>query len=174
MDPLGFASPDFPPREHERHTEADLNDAGVEGGLPPPTGDYDLVVLAEVLEHLHAAPRPVLQYLCGYLNESGSIIIQTPNALALGKRLRMLRGLHPYAEIREDRRNPGHFREYTLAELQSLAALLGLEAKAGVYNYFRHHEARARAIQAVSGLLPRSFRAGIMMVVRKRTGLSSS
>ena len=78
---------------------------------------YDLVVFAEVIEHLHTSPVHTLAFVRGLLADAGVLILQTPNAASLPKRLKLLAGRNPYELIRADGGNPGHFREYTLAEL---------------------------------------------------------
>ena len=153
VDTLGFAHPLFPPRDGERHIEADLNAPGLDGD-----GSYDLVVAAEVIEHLHRAPSLVLGWLAGWLRPGGWILLQTPNAIALHKRLRMLAGRNPIEPIRRDPSNPGHFHEYTLGELRDAAAEAGLVvAGSDAANYFGTN----RAYAALGRVLPPSLRHGI-------------
>src|SRR4051795_11418296 len=92
VDTMGFAHPLVPPRDREIHRELDLNDAVLQaddGG----DGGYDLVVLAEVIEHLLLPAELVFRYLAGWLRPGGVLIVQTPNAVALHKRLRMVVGI---------------------------------------------------------------------------------
>src|SRR3954462_1875290 len=96
-DTLGFAHPLFPPRDGERHVELDLNAPGRDGD-----GSYDLVVMAEVIEHLPTSPVAVLRHVASWLRPGGALLIQTPNAVALHKRLRMLAGRTPLEPIRAD------------------------------------------------------------------------
>src|SRR4051812_24768678 len=84
VDSLGWLDWRYPPREHEQHTELDLNDAQSPDGVPE-LGRYDVVVAAEVLEHLYTAPTLVLRYLATALEPDGALIVQTPNAVALKK-----------------------------------------------------------------------------------------
>jgi SAM-dependent methyltransferase len=163
VDTFGFTHPLFPPRPHERHVDADLNDTAAGGD-----GSYDLVVMAEVIEHLHAAAAGVLRGLASWLRPDGALIVQTPNAVALHKRLRMLAGRNPLEPIRADPANPGHFHEYTLGELRDAAADAGL-AVAGwrADNYFGAGH-RARAYAALGRVLPPSLRHGITIWARPR------
>lgn len=103
-----------------RHYCFDLNDAQEKRRWRTDLGPYDVIVFAEVMEHLYTAPELVLAYLHSLLNPVGSLIIQTPNAASLRKRLKLLVGWNPYERIRPDRSNPGHFREYTSAELRRI------------------------------------------------------
>ena len=165
VDTLGFPHPLFPPRAHERHIDADLNESA-----SPGNGSYDLVVMAEVIEHLHAAPAGVLRGLAARLRPDGALIVQTPNAVALHKRLRMLAGRNPLEPIRADPANPGHFHEYTLGELRDAAAEADLEVAGWrADNYFGAGPA-ARAYATLGRVLPPSLRHGITIWARPRAG----
>ena len=166
VDTLGFANPAFPPREGERHIEWDLNEPGPDGD-----GSYDAIVMAEVIEHLHSAPATVLRRLAGWLRPGGAIVIQTPNAVALHKRLRMAAGRNPIEPIRADSSNPGHFHEYTLDELREAAGAAGLEV-GGVRtaNYF----GTSRGYAALGRVLPPALRHGITIWLRTPPGSAPS
>jgi SAM-dependent methyltransferase len=77
------------------HYQFDLNalDAGHAGR--PPLAGYDVIVYAEVLEHLHTPPLPVLRFLHDALAPNGVLLLQTPNAASLFKRVRLLFGIQP-------------------------------------------------------------------------------
>jgi hypothetical protein len=163
VNTLGWHDHRFPLREGEVHTQLDLNaDDGPE--LEP----HDLVVCAEVIEHLHVAPVPVLGYLATGLRPDGHLILQTPNATALPKRLRMLLGRNPYDPIRENPFNPGHFHEYTAAELRGAVAAAGFDVvRVLTANYFDHGSRKNRAYRAVERVLPPTLRDGITVVARR-------
>lgn len=108
-----------------RHHRFDLNDAQERERWRADLGPYDVIVFAEVIEHLYTAPELVLGYLRTLLAPGGLLLLQTPNALALRKRVKMLLGRHPFERIRIARDNPGHFREYTEGELRELVASAG-------------------------------------------------
>jgi trans-aconitate methyltransferase len=162
VDTLGFAHPLVPPRSHERHVELDLNDAARDAF----EGDerYDLVVLAEVIEHLLVPPELVLGYLAGRLRPGGTLVVQTPNAVALHKRLRMLAGISPFEPIRLSHENPGHVHEFTLPELDAAARRAGLEPTGAITaNYF----GESRAYAALGRVVPPSLRHGITARYRR-------
>ena len=162
VDTLGFPHPLFPPRDGERHVELDLNAPAGDGD-----GSYDLVVMAEVIEHLHTSPVTVLRHVATWLRPGGAILIQTPNAVALHKRLRMLAGRNPLEPIRADARNPGHFHEYTLGELRGAAAEAGLRVGGWrAENYFGSSPG-ARAYARGGKLLPPRLRHGITIWLRR-------
>ena len=70
-------------------------------------GPYDIIVFAEVLEHLYTAPELVLPYLRELLVTGGVLLLQTPNAVAFRKRAKMVLGVNPFERIRTERDNPG-------------------------------------------------------------------
>jgi hypothetical protein len=161
VDTMGFAHPIVPPRSGEIHIELDLNravwDASKRGD-----GRYDVVVLAEVIEHLHQPAELVLRYLAGWLGPGGVLLVQTPNAVALHKRLRMLVGISPFEPIRLSKDNPGHFHEFTLSELRDTACKAGLRpAGAITANYFGEPTITGRAYAALGKVLPPTLRHGI-------------
>lgn len=166
IDTLGFGHPLFPPRAGERHIELDLN-ATDASGAPQGGHEYDVVLVAEVIEHLHTAPSVVLGHLAGWLREDGVLILQTPNAVALHKRLRMLAGRNPYEPIRPSTTNPGHFHEYTVAELVDAARAAGLAPEAWTTaNYFGTGRA-SRLYAALGPALPANLRHGITIWLRR-------
>ena len=167
LDTMGFAHPLVPPREGERHVELDLNDVA---GHTHDRGDerYEVVVLAEVIEHLHVPAELVLDYLATWLQPGGALLVQTPNAVALHKRLRMLMGVSPFEPIRLSKENPGHFHEFTLPELDDAARRAGLQpAGAITANYFGERTLPGRAYAGLGRLLPRTLRHGITAWYRR-------
>ncbi len=107
------------------HILYDLNDAQTLKAIATDRR-FDIIVFGEVIEHLHTAPEIVLHALRQLLKPGGHIVCQTPNATAIHKRLKLLLGMNPYERIRFDPTNPGHFREYTKAELIEAGATAGL------------------------------------------------
>jgi len=156
-------------REGERHWAFDLNDLQFSERRPPDIGPVDLVVLAEVIEHLYTAPAVVLGAVREWLAPGGYVVVQTPNAARLEARLRLLRGRHPYEMIRPVRENPGHFRELTVAELRAVAAEAGFTVESlTVSNYFGLSSPRRRAVKRATGLAPATLRDGITAVLSAR------
>jgi len=160
VDSLGFRDERFLPGEGEQHVQFDLRDAE-RTELWPQLADYDLVVCAEVIEHLPISPVHVLRLLGTALRPRGWLVLQTPNAARLSNRLRLLAGRNPFEPLREDSVNPGHVREYTVSELLEMARKADLEV--GGWLTADYFATGSRAIHSLSprscpGYLPRSGR----------------
>lgn len=107
----------------------------------PDCGTFDLVILSEVIEHLHIAPAFVLAFLGSLLSYNGFLVCTTPNATAISKRIRMCIGRNPYEQLRLYSRNPGHIREYTRKELFEIAGTVGLDCRSHCYsNWIKRKE----------------------------------
>ncbi len=164
VNTLGWLDHRFPLRDGEYHIELDLN-----AGDYPELEPHDVVVCCEVIEHLHVPAAGVLRFLAGGLAPNGHLIVQTPNATALPKRVRMLLGRNPYEPIRAEPGNPGHFHEYTVSELKGAFAAAGLDiTRVLTANYFDHGSRKNHAYRAVGSLLPGTLREGITIVARAR------
>jgi hypothetical protein len=162
VDTLGWLDHRFPLREGEHHVQLDLN-----SGEYPELEPHDVVVCCEVIEHLHVPAARVLGFLATGIAPGGHLIVQTPNATALPKRIRMLLGRNPYEPIRDEPGNPGHFHEYTLPELRAAVEDAGLVvSRLLTANYFDHGSRKNRAYRAVGRLLPGTLREGITVVAR--------
>lgn len=170
VNTLGWFDHRFPLREGEQHTEFDLT-----GAEYPELELHDLIVCAEVIEHLHVSPVPVLRFLADALAPGGRLVLQTPNATALPKRLHMLLGRNPYEPIRNEPSNPGHFHEYTVTELRAALDAAGLDVmRILTANYFDHGSRKNRAYRALGPLLPGTLREGITIVARPSKPASSA
>ena len=163
VDTAGFVDRRFPARVGEAHFETDLNSAD----QPDITG-YDLIVMAEVLEHLYAPPTQVLTRIRKWLKPGGLLILQTPNPVSLGKRIQLLGGHSPFEIIREHSTNPGHFCEYTVEDLSSVAKRAGFEvADLRLTNYFGPGGFKNQIYNWLCLALPGNLQDGITAVLRK-------
>lgn len=162
------------------HHRFDLNDAQYRSRWRTDIGPYDIIVFAEVIEHLYTAPELVLAYLKDLLVPGGVLLVQTPNAAALRKRAKLLLGRNPFERIRIDRSNPGHFREYTLSELREILCGAGFVIDRVWMKYYfdaryaRHDDGDEPASRvsgtvknAIYRFLPGSLQEGITIVARK-------
>jgi len=109
------------------HITFDLNRADCTNLWPEENaGSFDLILFSETIEHLHVAPEFVLLFLRYLLKDEGQIVVTTPNAASIYSRTRLLFGVHPYEKIRFYKQNPGHFREYTVREMEQIGKTAGL------------------------------------------------
>ena len=167
VNTLGFEDPYFKPRPQERHFQFDLNDIQYQERWPK-IEKQDIIIMAEVIEHLYTSPAIVLKCISTWLKNEGYLIIQTPNACDLYKRLVMLMGKNPYEMIHETRINPGHFREYTIEELISAGNQSGFTpVEYTICNYFNSTTIKHKLCDILSSIFPASFRQGITICFRK-------
>lgn len=165
-------SDDAPAARPTDHIVFDLNDFGRGKTIDKSYGSFDLIVFAETIEHLTTAPELVLAGLAEVLRPGGLLVCQTPNAAALHKRLQLLAGYNPYERIRVDPTNPGHFREYTRAELIEIGRTVGLEVVCHMYkDYFGCEGSALRRTAAMllrlASLIVPSFARGQTIVYRR-------
>jgi SAM-dependent methyltransferase len=106
----------------DRFVKADLDE-----GLPPEVGtDYDVVLAADVFEHLRQPDR-LLRELRSVLRPGGVVVASIPNFAHWYPRLRVLAGRFDY-----DRRgilDRGHLRFFTRASFERLAESAGYEVR---------------------------------------------
>ncbi len=150
-----------------KHYHFNFNDAQYpEKWISPPQAD--LVVMAEVLEHLHTAPTLVLKFVHTLVRQGGFLILETPNAASLKKRMKLLAGRHPYEMIRENGNNPGHFREYTKSELLMVARTSGFDIRScELSNYSSHDSSKGVVQRALRSVGPPGLRRGITLILEK-------
>jgi len=169
LDTLGYFDCHYPATPTSLHYEYDLNEANEPSNwIKPEGGPYHMIVFLEVLEHLHTSPLRVLAFLRTFLHDRGCLALQTPNAAALWKRVRLLKGYNPYEPIRLSRIGPGHFREYTVKELKNYSQEVGLEVeRAQLANHFAHLNPFPRRWQRISEWLPSTHKESITLILRK-------
>lgn len=101
------------------------------GPLPFEKNQFDMVMLHDVMEHLHDSPRDLLIDLLELTKPEGLLFITVPNHVNIKKRLKVLRGqtnLTNYATFYWSQ-SPwrGHIREYVRDDLVKLCEFLGLD-----------------------------------------------
>jgi methionine biosynthesis protein MetW len=107
---------------------ADVADEVVQGALEDPDlpfapDGFDLVVLADVLEHL-ADPQAALRRAAGWCRPGGAVLVSVPNVAHWSARLALARGRWPQEE--SGTFDSSHLRWFTRASLQELLAGAGL------------------------------------------------
>jgi len=99
-------------------------------GIPYPDESFDLAICSEVIEHLPNSPKPMLSEIYRTLVKGGYLILTTPNAVSVGKRMLTLFGCSTHQDFvpfyKLQRGYPagtayrGHIREYTRAEVEQM------------------------------------------------------
>lgn len=170
IDTLGFLVERFKPSKNSVDHIFDLNYSDTEGEkLAKYFQSYDIIIFAEVIEHLRTKPEKTFNLLNNLLKKDGKLIIQTPNAAFLGNRLKLLAGKNPYMRIRDEINNPGHYREYTIAELKEMSNATGFDIIFwSAKNYFNHQGFIKKIGLLVTSLMPESFKNGFSVVLKKR------
>jgi hypothetical protein len=169
VDTIGFGSPmPFEQRSGEEHFQYNLL-ALKSSGDRPEVEPADLVVLAEVIEHLDVSPKQIFRCCASWLTKGGYLIVQTPNAVSLKRRLSMLFGRQPFDMPAEEAGDFSvHIREYTIRELRGFATDAGFTViRCRTANYFNRGGLPRSAYDVICHMLPSGFRSGITMVLRK-------
>ena len=166
VDTLGFPNPVAPLRSGETHIQQDLNNTHNTWALSQST--YDIIVFCEVIEHLFTPPDIVLDRFQQSLIPGGKLIIQTPNAVAIHKRVRMMMGKNPYDLLLPSKM--GHFREYTRHELESMLTEAGFHVvSTHLKNYFNNHQTLIHWLFSRTELIiPPTMRDGITLIGEKQ------
>jgi len=166
LETIGYFDYRFPRTPEVRHTEFDLNLAADEAAWPE-CGSFDVIVMAEVIEHLHVAPTHVLRMFRKMLRPGGAIVLQTPNTINLARRITLLFGQSPFRVIRDDPKNPGHFCEYTVEQLREVAARCQMSAgEWSLSNYFGSGRGWQRIYNGLCAILPGQLHEGITIILR--------
>jgi hypothetical protein len=168
VDTLDIVDSGIEPGTGQKHTVFDLNDLYYRERWPVLEG-YDVVVMCEVIEHLYTPSVMVLAGVATWMKPGGHLFVQTPNAVALHKRVKAAFGRHPYMDLSAGTRlAPPHFREYTIRELISAGQAGGLEVvRYEARNYFTGSKPGTRLYNRLCEQLPPSFRAGIAVTYRR-------
>jgi 2-polyprenyl-3-methyl-5-hydroxy-6-metoxy-1,4-benzoquinol methylase len=98
---------------------------------------FDVVTLMAVLEHYPHSHKILMKYISSLIRPDGKLYIEVPNIAYWPKRVSLLIGRTPLADIyRSDVPFIGHHYEFTITELRELADLSGMKALAeDFYNY---------------------------------------
>ena len=99
--------------------------------LPFSKGEFDALMMNDVLEHLHDSPKNLMLNLLDLVKSRGMLFVTVPNAVNLWKRARVLFGRTnlPSFDSYYWYPNPwrGHVREYSKVDLEQLCSFLDLE-----------------------------------------------
>jgi SAM-dependent methyltransferase len=148
--------------------------------LPYRAAQFDLVMINDVLEHLHDSPIELLCRLIEFTKPGGLVLVTVPNAANLRKRVGLLVGRTNYPPFEEYFWYPspwrGHVREYVLDDLSHLSSYVGLETielrDFHLWVDFKLRNALARCLYlGVTALIPsRGVRDSLLLLGQKPPG----
>lgn len=101
-------------------TQGDLD-----GGLPYRVATFDIVLAAEILEHLFD-PQAMLGEIARVLKPGGAAVITVPSVATLVDRIYLLFGGLPW---QASLRHPLHIRCFTLSSLKQMIATAGMRVE---------------------------------------------
>lgn len=143
---------------------------------PPEPGTFDMVMMNDVLEHIHDSPRLLLNRLIEGLKTGGLLFITVPNLANIRKRLDLMRGRTNLAnyDLYYWYEGPwrGPQREYVRSDLTAMCSHLGVEiVELGtVHHMLGNLPAVAHPVyKAVTTLFP-DWRDTWLLVARKPAG----
>lgn len=173
---LGFSSEKyrgghFPAEVNYRedlHYNFNLNNLQYSDKISQKLPKFDIVIMAEVIEHLYTSPEIILSFLKKITKQDGYIFILTPNAASLSKRLKlMFEGKNPYEMIRLNHYNPGHYREYTSSELRSLFEKISFEIyNMECTNYIKYDSTKGNVQKKLRSMFFHNFRRYIFAILK--------
>jgi hypothetical protein len=102
-----------------------------------PQGSFDLVLFAEVIEHLLANPIEVITWLLTLVKPTGYLLLTTPNMFAKGNFPAFLgfdNPLPPFPKEEDRVSNAAHLREYSHIELLRFVEAAGGGTKALIFS----------------------------------------
>jgi len=151
-------------------------EVAVEGNLPFESNEFDMVMLHDVLEHLHDSPRDLLNDLMACVKPGGYLFVTVPNAVNLRKRLAVLRGKTNLAPFATYYWYPGawrgHIREYVKDDLVQFADFLGLETVElrSCHHMLSRLPTYARPVFVAVTAIAQGWRDSWLLVARKGLG----
>jgi 2-polyprenyl-3-methyl-5-hydroxy-6-metoxy-1,4-benzoquinol methylase len=101
---------------------------------------FDGVSVMAVLEHYPHSLKPLMENLTLLMKPKGKLYLEVPNIAYWPKRVGLMLGRSPQAQLRDIYRSDvpfiGHHHEFTISELRELASMSGLSiVSESFYNY---------------------------------------
>ena len=149
-----------------------LAKAGV--GLAYPKAHFDMLILNDVLEHLHDSPRELLNNLLELVKPNGLVLVTVPNAGNIRKRLALMFGGTNHQRFDTYYWYPGqwrgHVREYVKDDLWQLSKYLGLDVLElhGCDQMLHRVKGVSRPVYVGVTSIMRSWKDSWIFVARKR------
>ena len=144
-------------------------------GIPFEACNFDMVMMHDVLEHIHDSPRELINDLLERATPEGILFITVPNQVNIKKRIEVVMGrtnLTAYETFYwSDIPWRGHVREYVRDDLVKLAEYLDLEILElrGVDHMLQKIPVIARAPYRLATALFNDWKDSWLLVARKRS-----
>ena len=145
-----------------------------QSGLPFDDHSFDMIMLHDVLEHLHDSPRGLLNDLLKLAKPEALLFITVPNAANIKKRLNILLGKTNLPPFDSYYWYPGpwrgHIREYVKNDLWKLSKYLNLAVLElrGCDHMLQKIQGVARVPYLVTTRIFNSWKDSWMLVARKK------
>jgi SAM-dependent methyltransferase len=154
---------------HDKCKARDIHFAKVDLSTEPipfPNDHFNIVIFAEVLEHLFTPPTRIMKEIYRILQPSGKLTLSVPNIASLSHRVRLLLGISPLQP--PDRQmtptpNTGypHLREYTMSECVNILKNCGFSIEK---KKFLNAGVLALASRKTDGLFTRGLNIGYSLL----------
>lgn len=158
-----------------RETGIDFRLAG-NGPFPFAKMSFDMLILTDILEHLHDSPCQLMNDLLELVKPEGYLLVIVPNAVNIRKRINVMFGrtnLPPF-EYYYWYPGPwrGHVREYTKGDLIKLAKYLDLDIVElrSAHNTLTKLPGFLRPIYLALTVVFTGWRESWLLVAKKRAG----
>ncbi|MGB7267119.1 MAG: methyltransferase domain-containing protein [Terracidiphilus sp.] len=144
-------------------------------GLGYPKAYFDMLILNDVLEHLHDSPRELMNSLLELVKPNGLLLMTVPNAGNIRKRLVLLFGGTNYQQFDTYYWYPGqwrgHVREYVKSDLRKLSKYLSLEVLElhGCDQMLHRVRGVSRGVYVAATSLMKGWKDSWILVARKGT-----
>jgi SAM-dependent methyltransferase len=160
-----------------RDAGIDLRVAQDGRAVPFEDSSFDMLLLHDVLEHMHDSPRELLNDCMALVRERGFLFVTVPNAADIRKRLQLAFGRTNMPRYNLFYWHPGpwrgHVREYVKRDLRQLCQYLDLEVcqLCGTHQYLLPALSPiVRPAYRLATWLFRGWRDAWLLVARKNAG----
>ena len=141
------------PLDLARKADLTVVQADLSKQLPLGSGWADLIYAVEIIEHLIDTDG-FLQEMKRVLKPGGRIVLSTPNAASLGRRLMLAAGRNPHYESGLGPKDAGHVRYFVSGSLRELLARNGLKITALESDYLNFNNSHNLRSARLASLFP--------------------
>ena len=144
--------------------------------LPYPANSFDMVMIHDVLDHLHDSPRELMNKLVSLIKPGGFLFVTLPNAVNIRKRISVMKGQTNMPPYKSYYWHPGpwrgHVREYVKDDLRQMSDYLGLAAVEleGCHHFVRRLNPAMRPAYRVASAIFKGWRDSWKLVAQKPSG----